>query len=36
MEIESELIDGQICIDGHLKYDLAYGDKINIDIQPEY
>lgn len=34
--IESELGDGQVCVDGHLKFEVAYGDRIKIDVKPEY
>jgi hypothetical protein len=32
----SELSDGQICVDGSIKYDLNYGDSIQILTKPEY
>ena len=34
--ITSELCDGQLCIDGSVKYDISYGDTCEIDIRPEY
>jgi len=36
LHLDSELIDGQLCVDGHLKYDVGYGDKVVIDMKPEY
>jgi len=36
MVLESELNEGQICIDGHLKYDVNYGDHVSIDSMPEH
>jgi len=34
--LESELSDGQLCIDGHMKFHIGYGDKVYIDLKPEY
>ena len=34
--VESEFGDGYVCIDGSIKYDIAYGDKVTIDVKPEY
>ena len=36
LRITSECSDGQICIDGQIKYDVAYGDICQIDNKPEY
>jgi hypothetical protein len=36
MTIDSELTDGQVCIDGSLKYKVGFGDKLKIDVKPEY
>lgn len=36
MELESELIDGQLCIDGNTVINVQYGDHITIESRPEY
>ena len=36
MKLVSEMSDGQLCIDGQVKFDLAYGDIVQIDNKPEY
>ena len=36
LKLQSELEQGQICIDGQSKYNVGYGDSIVLDIKPEY
>ena len=36
VKLGSEMSDGQLCIDGQVKFDLAYGDIVQIDNKPEY
>lgn len=31
LKLTSELSDGQICIDGQIKYDMAFGDICQVD-----
>lgn len=36
IELFSELVDGQICIDGGLQFPVEFGDRVHIDSKPEY
>ena len=36
LEVTSELLNGEITIDGQIKCELNYGDKCTIDLKPEY
>ena len=36
MNLKSELMEGQICIDGQAKYDIGCGGSVFIDYKPEY
>lgn len=36
IKLTSELCDGQLCIDGSIKYDIQYGDTVELDLRPEY
>mmetsp|Transcript_13086 Transcript_13086/g.22085 ORF Transcript_13086/g.22085 Transcript_13086/m.22085 type:complete len:80 (-) Transcript_13086:338-577(-) len=36
IDVISELVDGEITIDGQIKCELNYGDKCSIDLRPEY
>jgi len=36
VELESELIDGEICVDGQTKENVGYGDTVEVDFHPKY
>ena len=36
LKLTSELMDGQVCIDGQVKHDINWGSVLDLDIKPEY
>ena len=36
LKLTSELINGELCVDGQVKVDIDLGDMVHIDFSPQY